>query len=113
MRVETQWMIFVLAVQFASTVIKDNIGKGYITKIMMKVIKCPFELRAFFRILQLLVFYFLASAVKTPHDILYWLPAAILYIDDLFYQDGDWWKKKFEWVKNKIKWKQYKPAPVR
>lgn len=112
MSVETQWFLFTVGLQVFVGILRDKCGYGYITRFLMRLTHVRFIFRTFFRLIQITIFYAISDLVHTPHNIIYWLPVAVLYIDDLFYRDNNWWKKRKEWVKNKIKWKQFKHATV-
>lgn len=46
-------------------------------------------------------------------DAIYWPVAAIPYIDDVLTgDDDDRWKRRWQAVKNKLKWRMVLPAPV-
>lgn len=45
--------------------------------------------------------------------LLFWGPVILVVLDDYFFGDDDAWKRRWEGVKNKIKWKMDLPEPVR
>lgn len=70
-----------------------------------------------FRVLQLLILF----VVTVPSDfvapflishLIFWIPYISLYVDDLLTLiDKDKWKKRWDSVKNKVKWK-WLPQPM-
>lgn len=62
------------------------------------------------RMLQVLVI----LGIDMVHDlgIFYYLVICALYLDDYFTGDDDDMKKKWQEVRNKIKWKMKLPAPA-
>jgi len=54
----------------------------------------------------------LACWILIPSNKLYFIAIAILYIDDVLFGDDDQTKKRWESVKNRIKWKMELPAPI-
>lgn len=92
----------------------DKLEQGKITRVMKKLVKFPidFYLATFgvFRIAQMIAFYFVDEYIwHSPHESADFIFIIVLYLDDIYFNDDDKWKKRWQTLKNKIKWKMTLP----
>lgn len=111
MGLTTQWLLLTLIVQFMGNIIYPHKHEnGYITRFMKKLVRAPRETFSLFRLAQMLFFLFNERVIySTPYHLSYYIPVIILYLDDIFSEDDDTWKRRFRTAKNKIKWKMKLP----
>lgn len=118
MSLNNEYFITSLIIQVASqTIYPDRYCRGIISRKMRKLFRWPdnfFLSFAAFRIGQMTLLALLQNfiIIHVSNNSFYWIGIIILFLDDAFFgDDDDRWKRRWQAVKNKIKWKMVLPKP--
>ena len=114
------WMVLGVCVQlFVGGVFPKRLGRGLLTKPMWTWPLLRAKSPSAVRLKQLVVLWVIEFTLDMGtgiDDLLltagFWFLVIVLYLDDYLFGDDDG-KRRWDWVRNKIKWKMELPEPAR